>query len=82
MAIELQPEHEARIADLAARTGRAPAELLGEVIDSYFAELAEVRETLDRRYREIQSGLVKPVAGEEVFERLRRKSDERRASHS
>ena len=79
MSIHLTPEHEARINDLARQTGRDNADVLGEVIDSYFEELTRVNATLDRRYDEIKSGHVKTVSGDEVFESLRRKSDERRA---
>ena len=50
-------------------------------------EEEDVRESLsyirlDRRFDEIKSGLVKPVSGEEVFERLRRKSEERRSNRA
>jgi predicted DNA-binding protein len=79
MAIHITPEHEARINELARQTGRENADVLGEVIDSYFEELARINATLDRRYDEITSGQVEPIGGEEVFERLRRKSEERRA---
>jgi predicted DNA-binding protein len=79
MAIHITPEHEARINELAQQTGRENAEVLGEVIDSYFEELARINATLNRRYDESTSGQVKPISGEEVFERLRRKSEERRA---
>jgi predicted DNA-binding protein len=80
MSIQLTPEHEARIKELARQTGRDNTEVLGEVIDSYFEELGRINATLDRRYDEIKSGEVKPISGDEVFERLRRKSEERRAA--
>ena len=80
MSIQLTPEHEARIRELARQTGRDNTEVLGEVIDSYFEELGRINATLDRRYDEIKSGEVKPISGDEVFERLRRKSEERRAA--
>jgi len=80
MSIQLTPEHEARIKELARQTGRDNTEVLGEVIDSYFEELGRINATLDRRYDEIESGQVKPIKGDEVFERLRRKSEERRAA--
>ena len=80
MSIQLTPEHEARIKELARQTGRDNTEVLGEVIDSYFEELGRINATLDRRYDEIKSGEVKPIRGDEVFERLRRKSEERRAA--
>ncbi|MGH9728843.1 MAG: hypothetical protein ACRD4V_09670 [Candidatus Acidiferrales bacterium] len=46
----------------------------------YLAEVTELRSTLERRYDEIQSGRVQPVEGEEAFNRLRRKSENRRRS--
>ena len=80
MSIQLTPEHEARIKELARQTGRDDTEVLGEVIDSYFEELGRINATLDRRYDEIKSGEVESIRGDEVFERLRRKSEERRAA--
>ena len=44
----------------------------------YLAELAQLRTTLDSRYDEIRSGHVKPLDGEDAFNRLRAKSDNRR----
>lgn len=38
MSIQLTPEHEARINELARQTGRDNTEVLGDVIDSYFEE--------------------------------------------
>jgi predicted DNA-binding protein len=79
MSIQLTPEHEARINELARQTGRNNTEVLGDVIDSYFEELARINATLDRRYDEIKSGQVKPISADEVLERLQRSSEERRA---
>jgi predicted DNA-binding protein len=79
MSIQLTPEHEARINELARQTGRNNTEVLGDVIDSYFEELARINATLDRRYDEIKSGQVKPISADEVLERLQRRSEERRA---
>jgi predicted DNA-binding protein len=79
MSIQLTPEHEARIKELARQTGRDNAEVLGEVIDSYFEELGRINATLDRRYDEITSGQVKPISGDAVLERLQRRSEERRS---
>ena len=45
----------------------------------YFDELAHLRETLDRRDDEIESGKVKLIDGEEARARLLAKSTERRA---
>jgi hypothetical protein len=46
----------------------------------YLAELAQVHSMLDSRYDQIKSGGVEPIDGEEAFERLRRKSENRRRS--
>jgi hypothetical protein len=40
-------------------------------------ELAETRKMLDHRYEEIKSSKVTPVEGQQVFERIRRKSADR-----
>ena len=46
----------------------------------YLVELAELRRLVDSRYEDIKSGRVQPVDGEEVFGRLRSKSEQRRNS--
>lgn len=79
MEVRLRPETEDRLQQLAAKTGRPPEELVEDAMAGYLAELTEVRNLLDTRYDEIQSGRVKPVDGEQAFARLRRKSEERRA---
>jgi hypothetical protein len=43
-------------------------------------ELEQARRMLDRRYNELKSGKVKGIDGEEVFAKLRRKSESRRSS--
>jgi len=44
----------------------------------YLAELTQVRGTLDGRYDEIKSARVKPIDGEEAFNRIRTESEYRR----
>jgi predicted DNA-binding protein len=78
MVVKLKPETESRLQQLAATTGREPAELVEDAMAGYLAELAEVRNTLDTRYDEIKTGSVKPLSGDEVFESLRNKSKDRR----
>ena len=75
MVVKLKPETEFRLQQLAATTGREPAELVEDAMAGYLAELAEVRTTLDSRYDQIKSGSVKPLSGDEAFELLRRKSE-------
>jgi hypothetical protein len=52
--------------------------LVQDAVAGFFDELAETREMLDSRYDEIKSGKVKLIPGEEVFARLRAKSEARR----
>ncbi len=80
MVVHLKPETEARLQELAATTGRAPEELVEDAMVGYLAELAQLRSTLDGRYDEIKSGTVKPLDGEEAFNRLRQRSQDRRRS--
>ncbi len=80
MVVRLKPETESRLQELAAKTGRAPDELVEDAMAGYLAELAQVRDTLDRRYDEIKSGRIKPIDGQDAFKRLRSKNKDRRRS--
>jgi predicted transcriptional regulator len=80
MELHLTPETEARLQELAAKTGRNQDELVEDAMAGYLAELSTVRELLDSRYDDVRSGRVTPVDGEEAFEALRRKSAGRRDS--
>ena len=64
---------------LARDTGRRSDQLVENVVTDYFDDIAFTRETLDRRYDEMESGKVQGIDGEEVFARLRAKSAARRA---
>jgi predicted transcriptional regulator len=76
MDVRVTAALEKRLTDLAAKTGREPAELLEDAIP-YLEELAGVRETLDSRYDDLKSGRVTPIDGETFFESLREREDER-----
>jgi predicted DNA-binding protein len=78
MVGRLKPEAESRLQELAATTGRAPEEFVEDAMVGYLAELGQTREMLESRYDEIKSGRVTAIDGEEAFERLRRKSEDRR----
>jgi predicted transcriptional regulator len=80
MVVHLKPETGLRLRELSATTGRAPDELVEDAMAGYREELAQLRDTLDRRYDEVKSGRVKPLDGEEAFNRLRNKSKDRRRS--
>ena len=78
MEVHLRPEIESRLQELAAKTGRAPDDLIEDAMAGYLQELSQVREMLDSRYDDLKSGRVKPLDGEEAFAKLRRKSEDRR----
>jgi predicted transcriptional regulator len=80
MVVHLKPETESRLRELSATTGRAPEDLVEDAMAGYLAELAKIRDTLGERYDDIKSGRVKPIDGEEAFNRIRTKSDYRRRS--
>jgi len=83
MEIHFTPETEKKLKDLAAQAGRETAdELVQDVIEEYFGDLAQTREMLDRRYDDLESGRVKPIPGDEVIARLRAKSAAYRASRN
>jgi hypothetical protein len=63
--------------ELAAKTGRAPDELVEDAMAGYLKELSETREMLDSRYDDIKGGRVKPIDGEAFFEGLRQREEER-----
>ncbi len=78
MVVHLKPETESRLRELSAATGRGADELVEDAMTGYLAELAEARKMLDGRYDDIQNGRVQPVDGEEAFNKLRQKSQDRR----
>jgi hypothetical protein len=72
------PDIQAKIDRWVAETGLGPDELIEDAMAGYFEELAQTRETLDRRYDDLKSGRVKPIPGDEVIARLHEKSAARR----
>ena len=79
MEVQVSPETAKKLNDLAAASGRAPQEIVEDVLAGYLDHVASVRETLDSRYDDLKSGRVKPIDGEEAFRRLREKSERRRS---
>ena len=76
MEFRFKPETESRLIELAARSGRAPDELVEDAMAGYLAELAEVHGALDSRYDDIKSGRAKPIEGEAFFNGLRQREAE------
>ncbi len=77
MEVPVSPETAKKLNDLAASSGRAPAEIIEDAPAGYLEEVAIVRKTLDSRYDDLKSGRVKPIDGEEVFRPLRGKRERR-----
>ncbi len=81
MEVHFAPETEKKLKDLAAHSGRKTAdELVQEVIEGYFDELAQTRAMLDSRYDDLKSGRVKPIPSDEVEAYFRDKSAAARRS--
>jgi predicted transcriptional regulator len=76
MEVHLKPETQSRLAALAATSGRAADDLLEDALAGYLQEISELREMLDSRYDEIETGRVKPIDGDAFFEKLRQREDE------
>ena len=80
MEVHFSPETEKRLSELAAQSGHGTAaELVQDVVEGYFDDLAQTREMLDSRYDDLQSGRVKPIPGDEVEAYFREKSAARRS---
>ncbi|MGO9269789.1 MAG: hypothetical protein ACLQOO_05965 [Terriglobia bacterium] len=79
MEVQFTPETEKKLEDLAVQSGRGTAaELVQDVVEGYFDELAQTRRMLDSRYDDLKSGRVKPIDGEEAFARLKAKTEAER----
>ena len=83
MEVHFTPETERKLKDLAAQNGRATAdELVQDVVEGYFDELANVRDMLNSRYDDLKGGRVNPIPGDEVEAYFRDKSAAARRSPS
>ena len=76
MEVRFKPETESRLQELASKSGRPTDDLIEDAMAGYLAEVVQMRDTLDGRYEDIQSGRVKPIDGEAFFEGLRQREDE------
>ena len=79
MEVHFPPEVQAQIEQMARDTGSPSDELVKDMVIDFFDEITVTRQTLDRRYDDLESGRVKLIPGEEAFARLRAKSAARRA---
>jgi len=81
MEVHFSPDVQAKLEQMARDTGRRSDQLVENVVADFIDDIAFTRETLDRRYDDMESGRVTPIPGDEVFARLRAKSAARRAEH-
>jgi hypothetical protein len=72
------PNLVAKINEWVTETGHSAEELVENALTGYLAEVAEVREMLDSRYDDIESGRVKLIDGEEALAHLRQRIESRR----
>jgi hypothetical protein len=69
--VQLKPETEPHLNELASRSGRPTDELVEDGMAGWLAEVAHVRNPFDARYDDINSGRVQPIEGEAFVEDLR-----------
>ena len=75
MDVHFTPDVEAKLEQLARDSGCRTDELVVDAVRCHIDGLAYVREMLDRRYDDLDSGRVKPIDGEEAFQRLMEKTE-------
>ncbi len=78
MEVRLDPELAAMVEQWSATTGQPVGEILEDAVKSYFSELEQLRETLDRRFDEIASGKVKGLDGPEAVRLIKERAAARR----
>ena len=78
MEVHLSPDVQAKLEQMARESGRPSGELVEDAVIGYFDELAHMRDMLDRRFDDLQSGRVAPIDGEEAYRRLMEKTEAQR----
>ena len=78
MEVHFTPDVQTKLEQMARESGRPADKLVQEAVAGFVDELAGTREMLDSRYDDIKSGRVKLIPPDEVFARLREKSEARR----
>jgi hypothetical protein len=74
MEVHFNAETEKKLKELSAESGRGTDDLVEDALAGYFDEVRIIREMLDRRYDDLESGRVKPIPGDEVETYFREKS--------
>lgn len=76
MEVNLAPELEEKLNELAAQTGRPVCDFVQDAVAGLVDDLAGVRGMLDSRYDDLKSGRVKLIDGETFFENLRQREED------
>jgi hypothetical protein len=77
MEVQFTPDVQAKLDQMARDAGRRSDELVQDAVMGLFDELAFTHEMLERRYRDLETGRVQPIDGEEAYRRLMAKTEER-----
>ena len=81
MEVHFKPDVQAKLEEMARESGRPSDELVEDAVIGYFDELTHAREMIDRRFDELESGVVTPIDGEEAFKRLIENTNAQRQRH-
>ena len=79
MEVHFEPDVQTELGRIVRESERAATDVVRDAVAGYVVELGQTREMLDSRYDDIQSGKVKLIPGDEVFAKLRSKSEARRS---
>lgn len=71
MEVQFTPDQERQLSELAGNAGLPVPELVRDVVADYLRDVAGLRNTLESRLEDIESGRVAPIDGEAFFESLR-----------
>lgn len=82
MQVDLSPEIEAQLDQLADATGRSKNDFVQDAMTAYLGELTELRNTVNSRYDDMESGRVEAVDGESFFNALRDREEQLRKRRS
>ena len=82
MEVHFTAETEKKIKDLAAISGQATDNIVEDAAVAYIQKLDQLRQTLDSRYDDLESGRIKPIDGEEFFESLLKREQDLLAQNS
>jgi predicted transcriptional regulator len=78
MEVPFTPDVQAQLDQMAREVGRSSDELVQDAVMGLFDELAFTREMLERRYRDLETGRVRLIDGEEAYRSLMAKTKARR----